>query len=535
MEDKIKKGIRSIRMKSHKQNNVKKGFTLIELIVVMGVIAILVLLAAPKFLSYTQKAEDTKYIHTAKVIETALDAYLINGGEIGDGLTIVESTMLDEAATNKNLINSKGYIVSVDTNTYYELTDAFIKANLDVKLSASRSIPFIIEAHASNLNKAPNAVYATSDGAVIINKEQTLKGYSDTITPGRDTETPVEEIETPVEVITFESEVAKNPTVLIGTGTVADPYQIWYLEHLAYINKDATTLTANYIMMRDLDFNNDEHYLIITNKTLWTSGLGWLPIGKDFSYSFKGTFNGADKTLTGLFIDRQNQDFVGLFGYINGSEIKNIGLINNKTTGRKYLGGLIGYSTGISTIANSYSRGVIKSASQFVGGLIGSISLEGTVINSYTTGAVTGSDDVGGLIGSLNGTIINSYATGNVLGNNRVGGLVGSSGKTISDSYATGNVTGVHYIGGLIGSLGNVKITNSYAIGAVSGADNIGGFAGWISFGTVANSYRQSNYGNTYGILRTAAQFKSGTKFTGWDSNVWIFVVGQYPKLAWQK
>lgn len=53
----------------------KKGFTLIELIVVIAVIGILVLLAAPKFLGYTQDAEKAAMQADAKVLSNAALVY----------------------------------------------------------------------------------------------------------------------------------------------------------------------------------------------------------------------------------------------------------------------------------------------------------------------------------------------------------------------------------------------------------------------------------------------------------------------------
>lgn len=53
----------------------KKAFTLIELIVVMAIIAVLVLLAAPRFLGYTKDANVTAAIQDAKVLSDAAEIY----------------------------------------------------------------------------------------------------------------------------------------------------------------------------------------------------------------------------------------------------------------------------------------------------------------------------------------------------------------------------------------------------------------------------------------------------------------------------
>lgn len=49
----------------------KKGFTLIELMIVISIILVLVSFLVPKFIAYKDKAKDTKAINTAKQIQVA--------------------------------------------------------------------------------------------------------------------------------------------------------------------------------------------------------------------------------------------------------------------------------------------------------------------------------------------------------------------------------------------------------------------------------------------------------------------------------
>lgn len=56
----------------------KKAFTLIELIVVIAILGILVLLAAPNFLGYTEKAQIAKLTSNAKSIQKASEIYYMD-------------------------------------------------------------------------------------------------------------------------------------------------------------------------------------------------------------------------------------------------------------------------------------------------------------------------------------------------------------------------------------------------------------------------------------------------------------------------
>ena len=89
------------------------------------------------------------------------------------------------------------------------------------------------------------------------------------------------------------------------------------------------------------------------------------------------------------------------------------------------------------------------------------------------------------------GTITNAYATGAVSGSSNVGGLVGFASSFISNAYATGAVSGSGGSRRRPGRPGNDggTITNAYATGAVSGSGDVGGLVGFNSGGTVTNGY----------------------------------------------
>jgi len=304
-----------------------------------------------------------------------------------------------------------------------------------------------------------------------------------------------------------------------GFGTNDNPYTITNWTQLQNIN-NSNILTSDYYftLLNNIDKNSDGY--------MGDSGDGWLPIG-DITNKFTGTFDGLNSTIFDLYINRPSENYIGLFGYIDNANIKNLGLedievsgyshvsglvgynyygtISNSYTtgdvsGNRYIGGLVGYNEG-GTIANSYATGNISGTDRYIGGLVGR-TYSGTITNSYASGDVSGDYEVGGLVGNNeNGTIENSYASGDVSGDEIVGGLVGENYyATILNSYATGNVSGDSYVGGLAGRLDDGTIDNSYTTGDVSGTSgSIGGLIGTNNNGTIDNSYATGDVsGNRY-------------------------------------
>jgi hypothetical protein len=185
-------------------------------------------------------------------------------------------------------------------------------------------------------------------------------------------------------------------------------------------------LSGDHTLMNDLD-STTAGYEELASPTA-NGGKGWQPIGFSTpqgptAYTgFMGTFDGQGHEVRDLYINRPDEDRVGLFGETDGAVIRDMGVVNFTVTGRDAVGGLVGTNVG-------------------------------TVSNFHSSSSVTGRDAVGGLAGSNWGTVSNSYSSGNITGISRVGGLVGVNGpgKTVSNSYSTGSVTGEGDVGGLVG------------------------------------------------------------------------------------
>ena len=201
---------------------------------------------------------------------------------------------------------------------------------------------------------------------------------------------------------------------------------------------------TGYELTANLDFDTNSSGDADVGDTYWNAGAGWAPIG-EAGDPFTADFEGEGYTVANLFIDRDTEDGVGLFGEIGGrdtSVIRGVGLVGVDVTGSDGVGSLLGHG------------------------------VYATVIDSYATGRVSGQDEVGGLVGRTWGRVLRSYAAVNVSGADAVGGLVGHQIlNALDSSYATGNVEGTDAVGGLVGAVSDTfqAIVASYATGNVSG------------------------------------------------------------------
>ncbi|MGL1934182.1 MAG: Ig-like domain-containing protein [Fibrobacterales bacterium] len=257
-------------------------------------------------------------------------------------------------------------------------------------------------------------------------------------------------------------------------------------------------------------------------------GFGFSPIGYGTG-GFSGYFNGAGNTISNLFINHKNEDYIGLFSAIDSAaHVDSLGLAV-EITGKNFVGGFAGVNKG--TIQYSHCKGSVISTAYTVGGIAGSnrgtishsyneahiqeksshyshatggiaglnygiISyssnkgiIEGQentggiagrnyekIIHTFNISPINGSEQVGGIAGLNDDTISYSFNTGSIKGGKRVGGIAGES-HTILQSYNSGNVHGTSIVGGIVGDL-DTEISNTYNTGTVSGNTTVGGLVG---------------------------------------------------------
>ena len=258
----------------------------------------------------------------------------------------------------------------------------------------------------------------------------------------------------------------------------------------------------------------------LTESMNWNAGLGFMPVGS-YTLPFTGRINGNGFTINNLYIDRPNQEYVGMIACMEYGVIENLGLENCEVYGLKYVGSLAGSVT-FCAVRNIFSSGIIA-GDDYISGLIGrttfasinqsnvdinvsaklgsaggivSLAINSSICNSFSKGIVSGFDCVGGIAGNNSrNKILNSHSSCNVKGTECVGGIAGCMVYNVSyviNAYSTGKIEGDIFVGGIAGYNKFGIIRNSYSVSQVSGNDSTGGIAGY-NHGNVESCFWDKN------------------------------------------
>lgn len=350
---------------------------------------------------------------------------------------------------------------------------------------------------------------------------------------------------------------------LAGSGTAADPYQVWTALDL---NEVRNNLSAYYIQMADIDL----------------AGWNWTPIGGGNTTSdrFTGTYDGNGKQVKNLSIDVTGGSTgykLGLFGYIyTNAVVKNVIIVANiKALDVNYganIGAVAGRA-GSATIQNCTATTTIQARNRnaslnCLGGIVGnldgaqikqckaSVSIEGLAPASGYNGNAAGG--IAGYSPSATDAVIEgccASGTITIASSDRIpyaGGIVSYLRGTVKNCYSsvsvsvtkTGSYVTSQWAGGIVGQLLYGTCQNCYNIGAVSvsAGTNIGGVVGQNSSGTVTASYYNSETTGCTdtgkGDPKTTAELKTQGTYSGWDfTDVWDIDSGindGYPFLRWE-
>ena len=116
-----------------------------------------------------------------------------------------------------------------------------------------------------------------------------------------------------------------------GSGTAEDPYLIYTAAQMNEIGANPADWNKHFKLMADIDLSS-------------YTGTQFNIIGTDVN-PFTGAFDGNNHTISNFTYTSSATDYVGLFRSIGqGSEIKNLGLLNVDVSGQNYVGGLVGYN-----------------------------------------------------------------------------------------------------------------------------------------------------------------------------------------------
>ncbi|KYC51673.1 MAG: hypothetical protein AMQ22_01234 [Candidatus Methanofastidiosum methylothiophilum] len=298
---------------------------------------------------------------------------------------------------------------------------------------------------------------------------------------------------------------------ITGSGTSADPYIIYTLDDLALIGTSPYTLNKYFKLNNDIDASP-------TQDPSYNGGTGWNPIGNSTT-KFSGNFNGNNKTISGLFINKPTTDNIGLFGYTTtGFSIYNL-ILEVDITGQNNVGGLLGYYDEVSNSDGDRVWGITVhgevTGNNQVGGIVGVKAHYGYIDDCYSDAVVSGANQVGGIFGQLlnlgyrgivkycdfDGVVNISGSRGGLIGgeanqdvtycnaygelnasatSDYIGGIIGYDiSEDISYCNCYSNITGRNYVGGIVGTKTKYNaISFCRAYGVITGNERVGGIAG---------------------------------------------------------
>ena len=120
--------------------NNKKGFTLVELVIVVAVMAVLVAVAIPTVSSITGTAKDAVNESNARTIESMIKLAEAEAAKGGDGTKALEATDIDKALTNAKLGIEEGTYVYFPATGVVEYNGTAAKGDFEITFDGDGTV-----------------------------------------------------------------------------------------------------------------------------------------------------------------------------------------------------------------------------------------------------------------------------------------------------------------------------------------------------------------------------------------------------------
>lgn len=275
-----------------------------------------------------------------------------------------------------------------------------------------------------------------------------------------------------------------------GDGSEQNPYEISGLSGLMGLSEavaQGESFSGRYFELKsDIDLGDLE-----LEGGSWNP-IGWYQnradLGGEPETAFEGCFDGAGHTISGLKFAKADYDYsyLGLFGLVDGAEIRNLSLEAQQVSGADNVGILVGRAEGDSRIFNVTVSGAVYAQAD-AGGIAGEVdggSGRTVIENCRAEDVVVNSQGRTGFVGGIAGNV-------------QKGDLVDV--KAVTMDGDSSRIQGKGYVGGIAGRQNQANIYNSYVCGTIGGNQTraVGGICGLYQSGDIVVARFDGEIGRT--------------------------------------
>lgn len=426
---------------------------------------------------YTVRADLQRQKLNSTILESAIKQHKLENESLPFGSKITKEISTETKKIIEQQLKNKGVSFDSVKDTFYTLDKKKIKAYIKGQMNDFDRYFSSNSVHLEGMIFTYDTIQTEKEGIysgsyALLEREGESEGGNE-VKPPETTEPPT--------TIGCNVNWSSDPTIRLpqqGSGTPEDPYLIRTIGEVQGIKLD---LEASFKLGNNIEG-------CVTKE--WNNGEGFEPI-----QDFDGTMEKSDYSIDNLYINRPNEDYVGLFANVHVTLDENfsIRLKNPTVLGKNYVGAITGHQ-------RSYE--------------IFDISVE--------NGNVTGQNHVGLFFGYSEDELARFFGTGIVKGKYYVGGITGSGlFSRMRYGYFRGTVEGDTYVGGLSGYDDDSPFLDQVYVSSTIQGKKAQPFFGFIKGLTpyVRSYYNTdkislaSNVGEGY----TEEQLKKRDTYNSWD------------------